>query len=95
MFAVFTVGPMRIIYVDDQYQYGLTYLCFYVAADGICGSPMIDVIGRDTHMSDVIKEKLMTTVAKMGLSPNQFVDIAGQGRNKEELLAINKYIHHR
>ena len=81
---------MRVIYVDEEYEYGLTYLCLYLGEDGTCTYPFIDVIGRTTQMSDVIKEKLLAMVTGLCVSPSQFVDIDGEGRpiRKSLLLLI-------
>ena len=64
---------MHIIYVDDEYEYGLTYLCFYVDIDGSCVVTIIDVIGRGTEISDVTKKELLQKVTRLCVSPSHFV----------------------
>ena len=44
-------GPLKVIYMNPDYTYGLTYQCFHVNPDDTCAVPVVDVIARSRNVS--------------------------------------------
>jgi hypothetical protein len=74
-------GPFKVVYMSNDYSYGLTYRCSNVSDDAqSCGSVTIDVISRTRELTQDTLSDVMHRVKALCALPSKFrvVDHTGK-----------------